>query len=105
MAGLTRPNRSQPPLLDLWRWVLVAMRFMKMLAIIQMADTTTGMMPMILPALVIPRPAGSITPASICARSLLPMTQAMMPQIPQHTRPIMPRARIEPPRCGFIIGA
>ena len=38
-------------------------------------------MPQILPAWVIPCPDGSILPAAISFRSLLPITHAMMPQM------------------------
>jgi hypothetical protein len=59
-------------------------------------------MPQIRPALVLPRPAGSILPASIALRSVLPMIQAGMPRTPQTIRLRMPRTRMSVPRCGCI---
>ena len=60
--------------------------------------------PQIRPALVMPRPVGSIVPASISLRSLPPKMNATIPQTKQSTMPQIPSTRIIVPRWGFIPG-
>ena len=78
---------------------------MMTLAMIIRTFRATPTMPQMRPAFVRPRPDGSMMPASISPRSVLPMTHAMIPVIMQQTMPRMPRVRITPPRCGLSIGA
>jgi NAD(P)-dependent dehydrogenase (short-subunit alcohol dehydrogenase family) len=57
-----------------------------------------AMIPQILPALVVPSPAGSIWPAAMALRSALPRTQATIPQIGHSTIPKIPRTKMRVPR-------
>src|SRR5713101_4282129 len=62
-----------------------------------------AIIPQILPALVMSLPDGSIVPALISLRSLLPMTQAIGPRMIPHTKMLtIPKTRIRVPRCGFM---
>jgi len=61
------------------------------------AVNITPIIPQILPALVIPRPAGSIIPASIFFKSPFPMIQAAMPNGKQHAILNIPNVRTMAP--------
>ena len=64
---------------------------------------TQQIIPQIIPAMVRPFPSGFIWPASILARSLLPIIQAGMPvKNQQRTKLRMPNIRISMPRWGSI---
>lgn len=63
------------------------------------------MMPQMRPALVIPSPSGSMRPARISVRSLLPMIQAMGPRKLQITKERIPRVRTPPPTVWFQVPA
>ena len=75
-----------------------------MLRISTSTFSATPTIPQMRPALVNPRPDGSMIPASISAKSVLPITQAMIPVIMQQTMPRMPSVRMAPPRCALSIG-
>ena len=55
---------------------------------------TTEMIPQILPAFALPKPAGSIVPADILGISLFAITQAMIPHTWQTTRPSVPKTSV-----------
>jgi len=63
-----------------------------------------AMIPQMRPALVSDLPLGSMVPASICLRSPLPIIHATIPSGAQMTRLRIPKTRMRPPWCGFIIG-
>ena len=60
-------------------------------------------MPKARPVLVVDRPLLSIMPASISRISLSPINHAAMHSGPHIIKPMIPKARIVPARCGLRI--
>jgi hypothetical protein len=88
------------PTVHQFRFPRIAIAMKTTLTQIPKSARQQEMMPITFPERVRPSPAASIRPDAISRKSLLPITQAAIPNGRQMTSPMIPKARIMPPRWG-----